>query len=229
MTQLLEVIETERRLTEEEWERVNARFEERLALFDDMVEKAKLITGDAPPVEKPKAKPGPKPKKPKAGNPNRVKTGHFDKLPQGSHDERKAKVLATLQEAHPEQLRSKELQKAVGPTSASGIRPLLEELLEEGKIVKSGQRAGTRYGVIKAGETSAPAGAPESFDPVADQHTIYEFLNEQSHPQSAPLIALKTKIPATRTAGALNRLINQRVVHRVRVGAGDAFELAGAR
>ena len=75
MTQLLEAIETERRLTEEEWERVNARFEERLALFDDMVEKAKLITGDTPPAEKPKAKPGPKPKKPKAGNPNRVKTG----------------------------------------------------------------------------------------------------------------------------------------------------------
>jgi hypothetical protein len=227
MTQLLEVIETERRLTEEEWERVNARFEERLALFDDMVEKAKLITGDTPPAEKPKSKPAPK--KPKAGNPNRVKTGHFDKLPQGSHDERKAKVLPTLQEAHPEQLRSKELQKVVGLTSASGIRPLLDELLEEGKIVKSGQRAGTRYGVVKAGESSAPAEAPETFDPVADQHTIYEFLSDQNHPQSASLISLKTKIPATRTVGALNRLINQEVVHRVRVGAGDAFELAGVR
>jgi hypothetical protein len=227
MTQLLEAIETERRLTEEEWERINARFEERLALFDDMVEKAKLIAvnTDPAPAEKPKSAP----KKPKAGNPNRVETGHFDKLPQGTRAERKAKVLTTLQHAHPEQLRSKELQKAVGLTLASGIRPLLDELLDEGKIEKSGQRAGTRYGVVKAEDPIETPETPETFDPVADQHTIYEFLSDQRHPQSASLISLKTKIPATRTAGALNRLINQQVVHRVRVGAGDAFELAGVR
>jgi hypothetical protein len=226
MTQLLEAIETERRLTEEEWERVNARFEERLALFDDMAEKAKLIAvkTDRAPAEKPKSKPPTKPRKESAPKPKR-KAGRAPDL--ATREVRKTAILECLTDEAPDMVPSATIRSYVGIKDKKTLRILLEELIDEGKAIRTGERAGTRYGVINAGESSAPAEPPEKFDPVADRTKILKFLKKQNHPQSVPLISLKTKIPANRTAGALNRLIDLQAVHRVRVGAGDAFELAG--
>jgi hypothetical protein len=43
MTQLVELIKAERRRTEEQYEHVVARFEERLEMFDEMAEKARRL------------------------------------------------------------------------------------------------------------------------------------------------------------------------------------------
>jgi hypothetical protein len=210
MTQLIDLIETERRRTEEQWEHLKARFDERFQMFDDMAEKARRLEEAEIDLKEPESEATPPKAKRASTRVQSVRDG--DTAPGGPND-RKSKVLAALREAHPQQLRSKDLQKVVGLTSASGVRPLLDELIAEGKVVKSGQRAGTRYGL------------PDSGDPAEDERAIAAFLSTQRQPHSVQMITLKTKVPTLRAQAALNRMKETQAVHVVRIGSGDHFEL----
>lgn len=241
MRAILEAVQAEREDLEEgkqaAEEALAAEFGRRFAVLDEIEAKTLELNGNGKVADK--SDPPPKPRsKPKVHlrPPKSQASGKFEKLTPDQQADRKRKILAKVESSHPEMLSSKVLREEIGLVSASGIRPLLDSLIEEGKLTKAGERAGTKYG-LTGGGAKAPAEeraeVPEAakadvdvaFSRSADDDETYDYLKAAGEPKPADAISLTTEISVMRVRGAVSRLSRAGKVHLVRGDDGiDRYE-----
>jgi hypothetical protein len=213
----------------EERSQLQADFESKLAVLDEIEQRVKCLDGGSPPnlAKTPASAKSREPRKKSHPKPP-GKAGRRPDL--STREARKQAILECLADEAPEVVASLTLRNYVGVKDKKTLRGLIEELIGEGKVIKTGERAGTRYGLKNAAvrsdrpERSAP-GPTAGGELFGDELKVLRFLETQSHPQSVALIALKTHVPAPRVKGAVNRLINQEEAHMVRIGVDEAFEV----
>jgi hypothetical protein len=207
VTDLVTAIEDRRAELDRQFEQIKETYDRDRSALERMLEDAKQIGELAPPTDPPKPK-----TKPKTAYRKPVRTKRRSATTSQTA-ERKKIILEILGDHHPEMVGSKPLREACGLNSASGVRRLLDQLVEDGKIRKTGDRAATKYGLIVT--QLAPA------DQVDTQ--ILRFLEKT--PFDARTVAeIMRHLDVKHSSivhGALNRLTSDSKVHRVRKDDGE--------
>lgn len=208
---LIEAIEEKRR-------EVTERHESEIADLDRMLELAQRL-GATTPTE---PEPAPKPKKPPAKRRQATGKPGFKATPPEVVKEREETVLRLLREADPEPLPSKPLREALGFTSKSALRKVLEPLIENGRVNVTGERAGTRYSLSPKGR-----GKTERLSlNVEDDSLEGKVMGFLSRPRSISELLVNTEADPAALRVLLHRLRKSGKVWMRRTEDGEVWEKA---